>query len=153
MSSVRRAEGGGQVVVLVVTEAEGVLPAVELGVDPLGQRDAVVGGLDDHPPAVVGVGQTAHEPGLLEPVEGERHAAGGAAEHVADGGGGAAVVRRAPDHPQHQVVGDADAGGTDDPVEHAIHRHVEADDVAEQTVGAGQLVGRHYFVMPKRCRP
>jgi hypothetical protein len=75
------------------------------------------------------------------------------AEHVADGGGRAAVARRAPDHPQHEVVGDADARGPDDPVEHAVDRDVEADDVPEQTVGAGKLVDGHYVVMPKRCRP
>ena len=49
----------------------------------------------------------AHQPGRLEPVEGERHAAGGAAEHVADGRRRAALARRAADHPEHEVVGEA----------------------------------------------
>ena len=76
----------------------------------------------------------------LEAIERQRHAAGGATEHLANRGWGAAMVGGSADDTEHEIVSDRNSRGTDDLVQHAIDRNVKTHHVAKEPVGSGKLL-------------
>jgi hypothetical protein len=113
---------------------------VKVGVHLLGEIDARRRCFDHHSTTITGIGQAPDEAGALKAIESQRHAPGGATEHLTNRGWGASMIGGSANNTEHEIVSDRNSRGSDDLVQHPIDRNVETHHVAEKPVGSGKLL-------------